>query len=629
MRRPLRLWIALPIVFLTLLSCQAVTRGVDRLLAGEAGAPRPTSTQTRALPSPDQAAGTPAPAASPSVAAPAQPGAETSGEQAASERGFETSLHPDGELYVGDLVSFEILALDDSLGKDLQAEVRFPTDEGEQMEIAKFDRYGIAGRNQATFYWVWDTAGLEAGEYPITYTIRPEGLSWNESVTLLPEGSLPPSEREASWASTVISPTDGSQAPGGCCTLHYISGTAAQRDMDDLAELAETLAVQVSANLGGQFKEPVSIVLLPRLLGHGGFTAQDISLSYLDRNYAGSSPEIVLKHELVHALDEQLGGELRPTLLLEGLAVYLSGGHFKPEPLMPRAAVLLEMGSYLQLPELADNFYPSQHEIGYLEAGALVEYMVKTWGWQAFSEFYRDIHPAPESGDQTERWGQSKALDAALQEHFEITLAELDERFRQALGEEEVTQALRQDVRLSIRQYDAVRRYQQLLDQSAYFMTAWLPDVKTMREKGIVADYLRHPAAEDNLVLEVMLVTADAALRSGDYPEAERHLDSIEAILAAVESSLEDPLAVDSLSADYTAVVQALLAEGYEPQQVTLNENTALALAVPEGGMQGGGPYLQELELVRSGAIWQLPQKVNQGGHENRALNGPVQYRFR
>ena len=72
-----------------------------------------------------------------------------------------------------------------------------------------------------------------------------------------------------------------------------------------------------------------------------GLQSDGIWVSYLDRNYAGSNSEIVFHHEMVHVLDSRLGGELRPTILVEGLAVYLSGGHFKYEPLIPRAAALL------------------------------------------------------------------------------------------------------------------------------------------------------------------------------------------------------------------------------------------------------------------------------------------------
>ncbi len=377
MLRSKHLWILPLLISLSLLACQSVTRGAE-FLSKPSLTPSPLAAETATLP----AVQTQAPATK--TQAPAT--AVQSTLLPVTGEPYPTRLHPDGDLYVGDKVSLEILAPQGENTEGLHAQVQLDTAGGEQTETAKFEHYGIAGRGQATLYWVWDTAGLDAGDYPITYTIQPQGPTWSETVTLLPASDLPPPETGAHWA----------EATSDCCILHYITGTAAQRDLDQLLELAEDQVESVSSEMMAGYKDRISIALLPRVLGHGGFTAQDISISYLDRNYAGSSSQIVLHHELVHALDGQLGGDLRPTLLLEGLAVYLSGGHFKPEPLMLRAAVLLEMGGYLPLDKLANNFYPSQHESGYLEAGALVEYMVETWGWETFSAFYRDIHPGPE-----------------------------------------------------------------------------------------------------------------------------------------------------------------------------------------------------------------------------------------
>ncbi len=85
-------------------------------------------------------------------------------------------------------------------------------------------------------------------------------------------------------------------------------------------------------------------------------------------------------------------------MLEEGLAVYLTGGHFKPEPLGPRAAALLDLGWYISLSNVANDFYNQQHDIAYLEAGSLVKYLVETYGWSAFNQFYRTI---PEPNNQS------------------------------------------------------------------------------------------------------------------------------------------------------------------------------------------------------------------------------------
>jgi hypothetical protein len=418
--------------------------------------------------------------------------------------------HPDGGLYVGDQVSFEIIA---PQGADVAGRSAWVDVAGEP---AEFERYGIAGRNQATLTWAWDTAGLEPGSYELTFSIQPDGQQWTETVVLLPESELPPEQAGARWA----------RAESDCCLLYYITHTEAERDIEALAEMADAQAEYVEARYQAELPKPVNLVILSRVLGHGGFTNdQAISVSYLDRRYSGGEAAIILRHEMVHYLDHALGGELRPTMLVEGVAVYLSGGHFKDEPLLPRAAALLELGWYKPLASLADDFYPSQHETGYLEAGALVAYMVERWGWEAFDQFYRDIRPGPPGTSQLE------AMDEALRGHFGIRFEELEAGFLERLRSQAYTQANLDDVRLSVLFYDTVRRYQQALDPSAYYLTAWLPDGEQMRQRGIVADTLRHPSATANVLVESLLVAADERLRAGDYVAAKRLLETANGVL--------------------------------------------------------------------------------------------------
>jgi hypothetical protein len=245
-------------------------------------------------------------------------------------------------------------------------------------------------------------------------------------------------------------------------------------------------------------------------------------------------------------------------MLAEGLAVYLSGGHYKPEPLLPRLAALLPpeagcipveqalsggiaqagaapvcgLNRYIPLEELFNHFYFAQHEIGYLEAASLVEFMVESWGWAAFSDFYRDIHPLnataqPAGADRS----QSRAVEAALQRHFGLTLAQLEERFLQALKETPVRPQDVEDISLTVRFYDSARRYQLLLDPSAYFLNAWLPDSAQMRKRRIVADVLRCPLGPENSALETLFVTANAYLGQGRYEQVQRLLEAIDVIL--------------------------------------------------------------------------------------------------
>ncbi len=459
---------------------------------------------------------------------------------------YEVRVHPDGGLYVGDQVSFEVIAPPGMPPTDQRVSVR-PDEPRAAAQTSGFGLYGIQGRNQATFTWVWDTRGVAPGAHEVIFSIQPGGQTWTQTVTLLPGSDLPWPEPEAHWAT----------AHSECCTLHYITGTAAERDLPELLAQADEQARLATESMGIEFSEPITITLMPRVLGHGGFASDEIHISYLDRNYAGSDFGMVLHHEMIHILDYRLGGDLRPSLFQEGLAVFLSGGHFKPEPLLPRAAALLNLGEggngwYIPLTDLAEAFYPAQHEIGYLEGGSLIEYMVNRWGWDAFSAFYRDIHPAPGNGPI------SMSIDLALKAHFDLGFDDLEQDFLTALRQQQPDDALRDDLRLTVTFYDTVRRYQQALDPSAYFMTAWLVDSREMRRRGIVADFLRHPAAPENLAMETLLVTADETLRSGRYEETQLALDAAAAVLDAMGQGDANPFAAHPLAADYAAITSRI-----------------------------------------------------------------------
>ena len=524
---------------------------------------------------------------------------------------FQVRYHPDGDLFVGDLVSIEVIAPSDFSIDEAQAQVEIRVTEVVTLGPVSFSPYGIAGRPQATFMWAWDTTGLTPGEYNLTFSIFPQEITWTETISLFPESQLPIPEPYAYWSS----------AESECCVFHYISNTAAERDLQELMTIADEQARLAVERIGIEFRDPITITLMPRVLGHGGFAGREIYISYLDRNYAGDSFPMVVHHEMVHILDARLGGEYRPTLFVEGVAVYLTGGHFKPEPLMPRAVALLEMDIYIPLIELADNFYPSQHEIGYLQAGALVEYMVDRWGWQGFSDFYRGIR-RPENGSP------SQVIDSALQENFGITISHLEELFLTELRRQPVEPKLVTDVLLTIDYFDTVRRYQQALDPSAYFMTAWLPNIEEMRNRGILADLLRHPSGPQNIALEAMFVEADKHLRAENYPQVDTHLDAINTVLDAMEEFDPYPFDHHLLAADFYAITLLLQNEGYELIRAEVESENARAQAA---GLDGQD---KSLELIKIGGQWQLlPDERAEGIEDGRLLvencfNSPNSLKF-
>jgi len=498
---------------------------------------------------------------------------------------FTVEYHPDGPLYVGDQVSISVIA---PQGMDMSGvSVSISINQPEPLSIPPlgFSSWGIGRRIQATGIWTWDTRELAAGDYTLTYTIDPQEYSFTDTVTLLPASAMPAAYAGAQWA----------EASSDCCLVHIITGTAAERDLAALLAIMDQQAAHATQAMGLEFTEPIEITILPRVLGHGGFAGEEISVSYLDRNYAANSWEMVVHHEMVHILDGRLGGELRPSILVEGLAVYLSGGHYKPEALLPRARALLEenTGLFIPLETLADDFYAAQHEISYLEAGALVQYLVETYGWETFSNFYRGIRPV-EGGSQV------AALEAALQAHFDQSLAELEGAFKEFLRMQDGVDNWQQDVILAVTYFDTLRRYQQLLDPSAYFRTAWLLDGRSMRAEDIVADWLRHPSEPANLALETMLISASDALVNGEPALAAKSLETVNLVLAAIEDGKAEPFSAHPLAADYLAIAKTLQQNGYELQSLELNGDTASVL-VTAGTME-----LIELRLTRQAGSWQI-----------------------
>ena len=500
---------------------------------------------------------------------------------------FEIRAHPDDGLYVGDIVSLEVVVPDDLNleGQKLQVQVG-----DDFLGAAEFSEFGIGNRYQATLPWMWNTTGFEAGAYALDFSLNPTGITWAYTLTLQAEAQLPWPEPLAQWANQE---TD-------CCLIYYITHTAVERDLKQLLDLTDAQADHAMNMLNVAFTEPIEITLVPRVVGQGGFARGDIYISYLDRNYIGNNFETVLHHEMIHILDGELADSWRPAILVEGLAVYLTGGHYKIGPLLPQAAALLPptngepgLDWYLPLNTLSDDFYLSQHEIGYIQASALVAFMVNTWGWEAFSDFYWNLVLEP--GET-----QSQALDAGLRMNFGITLSQLEEQFISALKQETVTENLYNDVRLMVEIYEAARRYQQILDPSAYFLSAWLPDGREMRQRKILADLLRHPSKPENVALETLLVSANQSWQVGDYKTAQNALDALGAVLDAIEAQDEAPFSSHPLAWDYFAIANQLGEAGYQVQRIWVGGDSGQAWVTMNN------VDLVVVEIQKNGKNWEI-----------------------
>ncbi len=488
-------------------------------------------------------------------------------------------VHPDGGLYSGDVLSFRIEARNGS-DQDL-SRVPVVVDWGFGQITGTIDHLPSGESGRVDLAWAWDTTGI-AGAQPITVTVDPRNATGDPDPTnnvaaiqIDLATDRPAGEIDAKWQT----------ATSACCTFHFISGTAAARDIGAIRQTADEAFAHVEGRLGARRKDRVDVYLLSRVLGHGGFAGETIAISYLDRNYApGGLPE-VFRHEGTHVLDRQIVDGERPVFLVEGFATYVTGGHFKIEPLPQRAAALLRLGGYIPLRDLADDFYPSQHETGYLEASAFIDYLVQRDGFDRFLELYDDMQRRPGESD-------ADLIDREMRAAYGIGLDAMEAEWLAHLRTLDAGPQLR-DLSASIAFYDTLRRYQRALDPSAHFRGVWLPDIQQAESRGLVADVLRHPRAPENIALETMLIAADEALDARDFDRAGSLLESINAVLDAGATF------VDPSAARYLSIVRAALASGYEPQRITLDGDRAEVRAT-----RGGNSTLYSLSLALQNGAW-------------------------
>lgn len=495
-------------------------------------------------------------------------------------------LYPLPEIYAGDRVTFQILAHVPENIDPHSVTVHVLVNYADVAE-GTLSSPNLAGDAVGLFEWAWDTTDA-TGEHLVhvildrydTISTGDENQENNQVALTVPvrnPQALPPNERNATWVS----------AETNCCFVHVVSGTAAYRDLPELLITVETAVQEAATRLEVELSRKVDIYLVDRVIGQGGYAGNAVVISYLDRQYASHGFERVLIHEAVHILDRQFAPD-RITFLAEGLAVWASGGHYKVEDIQQRSAALISLNQYIPLAQLIDDFYPVQHEIGYLESAGFVNYLIDTYGWPQFKQFYAAV-----TADDAATLAQ--AVDLNLQQQYNLTLAEAEANWLAYLANLPEDNNALIDLQTTIRYYNVMRRYQQLYDPSAYFLTAWLPYPGSLQTEGNPADLTRHPQEEINVTLEVILEAADVALRSGDYNKATVLLDSVTRVLD------NDGEFIDPLAASYQNLVRLLTNQGYNVQQVSLDGDRAV---VQVNG--NNTAVLTQLSLTLSGQNWVL-----------------------
>ena len=510
---------------------------------------------------------------------------------AATDLSVSTSglfLYPVPEIFAGDRVTFQILATVPEAVIPDEVPVHIFVD---SVELANgtLGWRNLAGEAVGLFEWAWDTTD-QIGTHTVQVILDPNDViqigdedptnNVAEVTAVVQDPALLlPAEANATWVT----------AETNCCTVHVVSNTAAYRDLSDLLTVVDTAFAQASERLEELPNRKYDVYLVDRVIGQGGYAGSAMVVSYSDRHYVSSGLHEVIVHEAVHLIDRQFAPQ-RIIFLAEGLAVWTSGGHYKQEDLDQRSAALVELGRYLPLPQLIDDFYPVQHEIGYLEAAGFVNYLVKTYGWSQFRAFYTDV-------TQEDAATLSEAMNVNLQTYFGITLAEAEADWLAYLDSLPPDRTAVTDLQTSLRFYDTMRRYQRTYDPTAYFLTAWLPYPQELTEAGNPADLTRHPETDINIALEVMLQAADTALREADYNRANVLLDSVDRVLD------NNGVFIDPLAVQYLSIVQVAGTQGYEAQQVRVDGNHASIWAT-----RGNTAVLTQLSMTLNGREWILSE---------------------
>lgn len=537
-----------------------------------------TAATTATMPATETATAVPAPSNTPPSTA------EVNGDLALTAD--DVFVYPGPDVYSGDDVTFYVLAqVPDSISpSDVEVELQI---QDLLTLTSALNGRNLAGEAVGLFAWAWETEGL-AGDYAATVTLDPgdeitvgdENPDNNQvtlSVPVHPSRFRPPQEIGASW---VTADTD-------CCILHVVSGTAAHRDLSRLRETVDAAVQEAAARLRVEQQEKIDIYLIDRVIGQGGYAGSNIVVSYLDRNYAGGGLYEVLMHEAVHVLDRQFAPN-RIAFLAEGLAVWATGGHYKQENVDQRMGALRRAGLYLPLPDLIEEFYLQQHEISYLQAAGFISYLVNTYGWERVKAFYSAVTP---------RDGMTlvQVMEQTSQNHFGASLDQVEAGWMAYLDDIPHDPQVTADLLATIRYYDLMRRYQLHYDPTAHFLKAWLPYPQELEERQLTAELTRHPTAEFNVTLEVMLGAVDRALMAGEHTRANVILDSVERVL---DNSGQF---VDPLSVNYHELVTKLTDLGFEVHQVELEGNRAVAQVT-----EGRRVTLRAVTMVLRNQAWIL-----------------------
>lgn len=359
--------------------------------------------------------------------------------------------------------------------------------------------------------------------------------------------------------------------------LFFLPNTAAARDAPQIAAEVRRSVRRVRRAL--QMNEPFSldIYLVERLFWQGGvaYGRERILITYSDRNYTAVPLRFYLDHEITHTLAQHLvpAGGATNALLAEGLATWVSGGHYWPEPAHQIAAALARSRAYEPISLLVDDFRAAQHETAYIEAASFVGWIIGQWGLERFKQLY----------------GRAEAPEKVLG----LTYAQLEQRWLRWLAAYPANTFTVRRFGFKVLAFEAMRQYQRTFDPFARV----LPDPPDRWTPALVAEYRNTPDTPAQVALETLIKDLQLDVRCGRLGAARRRLEELRASLEAgdvVGPEAEARLALAERLEQIGKVVESTGSSPGEPRQNALPAPLRLLWE-----REVGGPVRQEVAAIR------------------------------
>jgi len=524
---------------LVLASCAPAT-------AEPTGTPLPTATE------PPPATPTPRPSATPTLDLPA-PGSVLTLE----EIDRDVRVYPGPVHYQGDLLTFEI-----NLGEFVE-----PGDSPVTFQVDGREPVHVPGEWKGSYLLAqFDTAGL-IGEHQLSIEGEHDGVTINETYQLKLRSAnwRPAQEQNPAWVTREVA----------CCILHYITDTAAARDIDWIARTAQQAAEDFDQYPTVDVTEKIDIYFSDRMWFNGAFGGSgELFIVYTDRYYGPTRGEkgleILVRHELGHAVFPIFSNG-------EGLSVYLAGGHYKPEPIPRRGAALLETEYYIPGQGPA-----SQHEVIYLHQAAMINYIIETYGWEVLWDYVEEDSKVgnPEPGER----------DEIFQRALGVSREMFQEGFLNWLSEHDPGQQV-QDLQLTIELQEIRRTYQERYAPRPQFLLGSAEE--TFARPEYLRVNIREPRTPAHIAVELLIANAQEAINDGRYNRARGLIPVIER--AVNTGQLDEPLA-----REYGEVVLTMAHQGYETVSLDLQGNQARVVVT------NSPPELQSFTLHKADGAWQM-----------------------